>query len=309
MCGKAAYCVMAMLLAILMPACNNDIFIDGAELPEYTDLTIEGDGGQWSAPYSRKGLAAIAIDPQSSQANTYLTYYDTDSKPVGADCPPAKLKEIVYENPKQHYSIGFSGDIIYITSYYNASPYGHVLIKFDYDYGVSKYINITFTEGEKLSMTRWTVFDVMTFDEDFEKTTHSRSLTNNTSVTQKLELRPFLESKCSDVAEPQDYWARDISLEMPMITFTGKGWEFRTYDDIRLGERRQFTPGWAVEDIISVDVPPHTKARVIYTIYYTRATQKGSLDILNSVDNFTSEVPVTWTSIYATRYDYKVYYE
>ncbi len=306
---KFTSCIIAATIALLVSGCNNDIFVENADLPDYTDISIEGDGGLWSSAFSRKGLVSISIDDYASNVKNYFTYYGVNGDIVDADCPPSELGSIVYENPLQSYSIGFNGDMIYITSNYNATFYNHISLRLHYDYGAIKYINVTFTEGEALSLVGWELSGDILLEENFEQVTHSSSFTNNTPLAQKFEIMPFLNSKCSDTVIPTDSWARGLTLKLPMLTFNGNYWEWREYDDIRLGERRNFSPGWCTQQKLTMDVPAYTKATVTYTLHYTRATQSGCLIFQNPTVQQSFNEDVTWTSIYATSFDYKVKYE
>ena len=117
---------------------------------------------------------------------------------LNSDCPASELGSIVYDNPRTWYSIGFLGEMIYINSIYNASRYAAFSIRLDYEYGDTKYINVTVTEGGKLSVVFWETSGSLKLEEDFSQSVHATSMTNNSSITQKLELNPFLDSKCSD---------------------------------------------------------------------------------------------------------------
>lgn len=300
--------ILAVLTSSFITACNNDIFTDVYDLPEVTDITIKGDGGEWSAPFSRKGLTQIHIDYNSNEKE-YVRYYNSKGDEVNSDCPASELGSIVYENPRTWYSIGFVGEMIYISSHYNASLYADFSILFDYESGDTKNINVTITEGEKLSVVSWTTNDNLRLEENFSQSTHVTSMTNNSSITQKLELMPFLNSRCSDMVMPADKWARGLTVDIPMLTYDGNEWTWAEYKDIEIGGRRDFTPSRYLDKKIVVDVPPYKKAKVSYKLIYTRATQDGVIIFTNNIAEQNYDVPVTWTSVYATSYEYNVEYE
>lgn len=298
----------AVLTCAFITSCNNDIFTDDSDLPQITDITIEGEGGQWSSPFSRKGLAQIQID-YSSNDKKYVRYYNSQGNEVNSDCPASELGSIVYDNPRTWYSIGFLGEMIYINSIYNASRYAAFSIRLDYEYGDTKYINVTVTEGGKLSVVFWETSGSLKLEEDFSQSVHATSMTNNSSITQKLELNPFLDSKCSDMVMPADNWASGATVDIPMLTYDGSEWTWKEYKDIELGKRRDFTPSCYWDNKIVVEVPPYKKAKVSYKLNYTRATQDGVIIFSNSVAEQNYDVPATWTSVYATSYEYSVEYE
>lgn len=96
---RGSFRLTLFIVSILMvfSGCNNDIFIDGKNLPDYTEVTVDGDGGQWSTAFSRDGLVKIYISNTSSAFNPYYRYYGINSGEVDSDCPPAQLGEIIYE--------------------------------------------------------------------------------------------------------------------------------------------------------------------------------------------------------------------
>lgn len=310
MIKKSALCLTATLIVLFAPGCNDDIFVDADDLPDFTDLSIDGDGGEWSSAFSRKGLTRISVNDHSSNIiSEYYTYYGLNGGVVGPDCPLSELGSIVYENPLKFFSIGFRGDMIYITSHYNASRASQIRLRLSYDYGATKDINVTFTEGEPLSLRAWELSGDLNLEENFREESRSTSFTNGTSLSQKFEIRPFLDSRCNDVAMPADPWARGLDMKLPMPAFNGNDWEWREYDNIRLGESRHFSPAWAMGEKLTVDVPAGAKAKVTYTFHYTRVTQSGYLFLYNKAADQTFKEDVNWTSIYATSYDYTVEYE
>lgn len=299
----------AVLFSLLISGCNNDIFIENSDLPANTTIDIDGDGGGWSSPFSRDGLTRIYVDYAPEEIK-YVTYYSVDGGIAEADCQPSRLQSIVYETPVLYYSIGFAGDMVYFYSDYNVSDAVSFRLCFDYDYGVSKYIDVTIREGERMQrVSGWNLSGGMLIKENHDKTTHITSLTNNSKLVQKLEILPFSESVCSDIVSPADHWAQMLTLKIPMLTFDGQDWVWVENDDIQLGMRRAFVPTRYLNKKITVEVPPETKATVTYTLYYALASQKGVLHLFNPVVGQDFEEEVTWSSIYATHYDYTVKYE
>lgn len=299
---------LVLLVSIITSACNNDIFTENQDLPEITNITIDGDGGEWSSVLSLKGLTHIYIDYGSKDIE-YVRYYGANGSEVNPDCSPTELKSIVYENPKTYYSIDIVGEMIYILSYYNASPYTSFTLRLDYESGVNKFVYVTITEGKKLQMFLWEPTGDLVLEKIGEKT-HRTSFTNNSSIAQRLEIKPFLESTCFDMLTPTDNWALNLTVDIPMLTFNGQEWEWRELKDIILGDRRNFTPSqYFFDDKITVEVPANTKAIVTYKLNYTQATQDGFITFYNIVAEQNFKTPVVWNSVYATSYEYDVEYE
>lgn len=308
MTKKRILYIFSILLCVFTSACNNDIFVDVSDLPDVTDVSISGNGAQWSTVLPRNGLTGIRIN-YSTDEQEYVRYYNKNRQETDADCPASELGSIVYENPKTFYSIGFSGDMIYINSNYNAALYTEFSIQLDYGSYTTKTVNVIITQGEKLRYLYSIPKGELKLDENFGVNTRVTSLSNKSSLTQKLEIMPFLESKCSDMVTPEESWAKKLILDMPMLAFNGEGWDYKVYKDIVLGDLRYFTPSQYFDKKITVDVPANTKAKVTYTLHYTQAVQNGTISLYNSVIDRTFEVPVKWTSVYATNFEYTLDYE
>ncbi len=301
--------IMSMLIGLLFSGCNNDIFIDAQPLPSSSEITVEGDGGSWSTIIPRDGLTSIKMYNPYRDTDGYVTYYDRNNNSINSDCPADELGAIVLENPAQYYVISFYGRKLSIDSYYNCYPTDYIILLLEYDYSGTKEIRVTFTEGKPLNFVTIPIGE-MTVEEDIEAISHRTSFTNNSSLTQTFEVYPFINCNCSHIVIPDESWANKYEVnDMEIPTYTGEEWELHGNYQIRLGERRTFSPSGYVYDKISVDVPPYKKAIVNYTLHYSRATQAGKFYINNVVFDQEYEMGYQSVAIYATRYDYTVDYE
>lgn len=301
--------ILLCAAALATAACNNDIFTDRNELPDFTDITVEGDGGQWSAPIVRDGLLRVYID-YSESVKPYVHYYDTDGNPADASCPASDLGSIVFENPVTFYSIGLHGEMLYVTSNYNAAWTDNVTLHLEYDSGVTKLIHLTITQGEPLQLG-FCIYDGEIVTEDnVAGQTHTQRFTNHSSIPQRMEIMPYRSSQCSDVATPAEEWAHKLTVDIPMLVYSGHEWQLQDFTDICLGDLRTFAPEEYTDEKFFVEVPPGVKATVTWTLHYSRASQQGRLDFYNAVtESYTSDVRFECTALYPTSYDYTVSYE
>lgn len=302
--------LLTLLAALIVSSCNNAIFIESENLPDVTDITLDGNGEQWSSAFSRKGLTRIYVNPEDSSVDAqYLKYYGVNGNVVDASCLFDELKDIQYDTPCLYYSVGCYGGMLYIACHYNVLPERNIRVYLEYDYGMTKVINVKMTEGKPIEMEFDMTRGEPTVEWDFEKTTHRTSFTNNSSLTQKLQLDPFANSRCSDQVIPEDSWALGLTFDISMPTYVFHEWAWTQYEGIRLGEGRTFPQTVYEQDRLKVEVPPYTKATVTYTLNYSRFTQKGYMVLYNPVEDRRFEEDVTWTAVYATSYDYTVNYE
>lgn len=307
--------ILLCAAALATAACNGDIFTDRNELPDFADITVEGDGGEWSAPIERDGLLRIYID-YSESVKPYVHYYDTDGNPADASCPASDLGSIVFENPVTFYSIGLHEEMLYVTSNYNAAGADNVTLHLEYDSGVTKLIHLTITQGEPLQLSFCIYDGEIVTEENVAEQTHTERFTNRGPIPQRMEIMPYRASQCSDVAMPAEQWARKLTVDMPMLVYVpalvnfGYEWQLQDFTDICLGDLRTFTPEEYMDEKFFVEVPPGVKATVTWTLHYTRASQQGRLDFYNAVtDSYTSDVRFECTVLYPTSYDYTVSYE
>lgn len=288
-------------------SCNRDVFIDSGDLPTHTEASVEGDGGEWSAVYSRKGLIRVYIDCSDSEKQ-YITCYGEHGE-VDPDSEASKIKEINFENPVRWYSFGFIDSMIYFRSIYNASSSYKVRLFLEYEGGVTKQITLSLTEGTPLKTVYYFYIGNMEIEEDIDQITRRTGFVNNSSLPQRLEIMPFSEANCSDEIQALDQWANGLELTLPMLVYDGSQWQLKEFDNIRIGERRSFLTEEYDDTKISVTVPPNTTARVTYTLHYSRNRTRGEISFYNAETDYTYKTEVLWTAVYATRFNYKVDFE
>ncbi len=298
--------ILSLLMGVVLVGCNDEVFIDAEPLPDSSEITIEGDGGSWSTIIPRDGLIKVSMSNPYRDTKGYVTYYDKNSDPVAPDCPISDLAGIEFENPAQRYHISLWGKKLEINSYYNSYPPDVIILTLEYDYGTTKEIRINFTEGKPLEFFPWYEGE-MTVEENIEEFTHRTSFTNNSSLTQKFEVYPYINCNCSHEVIPAEPWANKFKIDsMALPCFTGDWWELSEMPDIYLGDRKVFSPSRYVHEHITVDVPPYKKAVVYYTLHYSRASQLGKFFIYNEVEDRQFELGFTSKATYATHYEYTV---
>ncbi len=294
---------------LLLTACNDAIFIDDLNLPDETYVTLGGGWDQWSAAYSGKGLTKIVFEYPSGEKK-YLRYEDKDGKVVAPDCPPSQLGAIVYDNPLRSFYVGFYGDILYVTSLYNASSADSFTLLLEYDYGAMKRIEVQIEAGAPLEMTYWNPTGDLMLQDDYETLTRSASLTNNGPVTQRWGIRPYTYMACSHMVTPDEEWANGLTLTMPMLEYFRGNWVWADYQNVELGVLEDVDlHTYLFNEEIEVEVPPFKKATVVFTVHKTLARQTGFVQLFNPADETYRDLDVTWSSYYPTTYEYTVEYE
>lgn len=295
-----------LCLVLLTSACNDDVFIKNTDLPEHSEVTINGDEGYWSRAYNRKGLESIHFS-FSEGMKEYVRYFNVRGDEVDSNCPASELSNILYEDPLQSYDIGFHGDMIYINSYYNSTRKDNYLtILLEYDYGLTKEISVNITPGEPYWMFP-NYEGKMILEENIDESSFRQSFVNNGHIPQRMEIYPYLSSRCSAIVTMKPDWTKGLIVDMALPIFDGSEWILREYSEVALGEYLTFDFSGNTSDKISVEVPANSKCTVTYTLHYTRAIQKGIMLIHTS--GFQKEEEFTCISVCPTNYDYTVSYE
>ncbi|MDE6648745.1 MAG: hypothetical protein K2K45_02320 [Muribaculaceae bacterium] len=272
------------------------------------ELTIHGDDGEWSAPVTRKGLSRIYVKVIYNDRK-YLTYRNKDYKITDEHCTASDLLDIEYDNPISKYIISYTGDMLYIHSIYNASDNKHMVLVLEYDYGTTKYIDVTFSKGIPLRLEHQEMDQNMKIEENIETIPHSFSFSNNSSATQHVNITPFAESSSTCKISAADEWATDFEISGVMIPSYYEGWDYTELTDCIIGESFSFKSESLMTEVFPVFVPPHKKATVKYNVNYSRATVKSTLILYNTVDHFEIRLPVTCSCVNPTSYDYEVIFE
>lgn len=297
--------ILLSFLSFIIISCKNDVFIDYYELPENTQITITGDGGQWSSTFSRKGLTKVFLEGKFDEKE-YIKYYSLLGTEINADASADEFGLIVFENPAKSYMIGIGENKISINSFYNAySTPTDIILNLVYENNKTKRIYITITPGSPLTVF-CTSNNNITTRENVSKTEYKNSFTNGSSLTQTMVVYPYLNAGCIYKLTPLENWADGFDVDCPIPLFINNEWILMEYDKIKIGEQKSFLyPDPEIEKI-SVEVPPYKKATLNITVYFSEATHKGDLWFHNPVMNFGVETGFIGTTICPTSYEYSV---
>lgn len=299
--------LVAFFLSIIASGCNSDIFIDEVQLPYETTVDVEGDGGEWMMAIPTTSLRRLVVD-YSENALEYVRYYDVNGNVTTAECPFSDLESIVYESPVAWYSIGVKGNMLYVNNYYNVLPFPiFKQIRLEYDQ-VWKYINVDFLNGTPLELISVRYDDNISVKDDVKQESYRRGLVNNSDLTQKLEIMPYIDSQSSEKIIPVDNWGYELVFDMPVLYYDGKEWLLRESKDVRIGSERIFSLRY-LDEKIEVEVPPHKKVSVSYRLHYSEATDHGVITLKNPVTGRQDDLEFLCKSIYPTSYEISTSYE
>ena len=209
---------LSVLFLLLATGCNSEIFTENKNLRDITQVTIEGDGGQWSTPFSREGLMNIYFNFDAQDVD-YARYYSVNGEEVDATHPPLELEFVQVDSPIRMYNFGFNGDMMYVSSSYNASSAKDWIIQLEYEDGTMKTIRITITAGEPLQFGHGFCTGNINLEEDVQvgTPTHTLRFANNSPLAQKLEVKPYLDARCGHMVSSEESWAQGL-LQYNILT-------------------------------------------------------------------------------------------
>lgn len=266
---------MSLLLA-LNSACNNDIFIDGPDLPWESNATVEGDGGSASFHFSTKSLESIELEIFSDPKGSTV-YLDSkgETMPDGKDV--ARIAKIVYDNGCDRMeAILHKGNLKFI-SVENPTAIKSAEIVLNYSYG-SKYIYIDLTPGRPMEFIEpWSTCELDIIQSDRLKTFY-HTFTNDSPEEKTVDIYPYWEAHAVTTTHPTDYysWANEINVNMIVPAYENGEWTV----DMLSNTLPYTTASFSRPDIftpVTLSVAPNTTITATVTVFYSKATLTGSL--------------------------------
>lgn len=305
---KSIFNTLGALLIILFPACNNEIFLDDNQLPDISEVNIEGDSGSWSTPISRQGLSRVYINFDYLDKK-YVEYRNTDYKEADENCPASELLDITYRTPLREYGISLHGDMLYFSSCYNASSALTVTLHLEYVYGDEKRIDFNISKGKPLKFVMQDYGNDMKIKEYMSNQTYSTVFSNHLSESYPLDIYPYYMNNCFEEVTTDEEWANGLSFDIDIPVCIKGHWLGLSQKNLTIGDRIDFCSPDSISESFTVDVPTLKFAKVRYKYLYSEATMESVLIFDNTVDDSRVKLPITCKAVYPIDYDYEVIFE
>lgn len=300
MVNHLKYVLISFLVACFATSCNGDVFLDGEEMPDETNITLEGDGGETEISVQTKGLEWIGIDHYSD--DTGFKFYNHEGKQVKEECPVTELALIHYENRWMMYDMTIDNGRIVFHSTENS--YGeplNVTVRVRYDYTV-KFINIELLPGKESEVVN------ITYDQEIIATTlpnmsyGTLKVNNGSSSTQYVEIDPYVAAQSHGLVEPSESWVKTRSIKLTLPTYVdGKWW---------LGNEMEILPGAAFyytsanRDVKEkIAIPPKSTTYIHTSVTMSRAKSRGTIEYINPVSERKFSTQFTCDVIEPTGYE------
>ncbi len=294
--------IFIIICSLAATSCNSDIFIDKADIPEVSDYTIEGSGGSLTLIISRKGLKHVNMFDEIS-GNSELTYYGKNGEVLSSDSPASEIESISLVNDLRSFGVGFHGDYLYFTSYYNCTDEdSKATLRLVYDYG-ERVINFSITQSEPIQLLFASYNTDMEITPDIEKVARRFTFNNKGTTQQSISFQPLSSTPARALIEPKDAWAKNLNLELPLPVYYFDEWMLHSYDC----RTESFTwieyPAMDAGKTVRIDVPANSSVTVVTIVNYAKVVIKGEINARNPVLDYQLSTPFTCTAFYPVSYE------
>lgn len=277
--AKTCKALFIALCAIIVASCNNDIFLDGPDMPESFAYTVEGDGGEVAFDVPLKNLEYFGFDHVN-----YYQCYNSAGEPIDSDSPAREIRSIVYETDFEAFKLERDGGLFTFRSICNTQPYPYKwTLRLEYNHGVH-FVEFEVVPGKPLRLLETVYSGDMEINDRAQVVTHRESFTNNGPLTQSVETYPYLNDLASVRIDPADgIWhstARELTMPVPF--YSDGEWKLIEKQNLRIENTLYFdVPGRL--STVTIDVPPFSKVNIYDETVYSAAEANGHLVFLNEV--------------------------
>lgn len=296
------------LLATLLVACNDGVFVDEDLPADDVKTSIDGDGGEAKFNISMKHLQSISIDRYDGMAQ--FKCYDRSGQEIPPDSPLADLHKIAYESIWLNYEIIIDGNAIKIKSIENCSTSDFTeSIRLEYSYA-TRFIKVTIKAGQPMYLENCRYADDIEVVENAGTRSERKSFNNAGHIDQTLEVYPMIQAQSQAYGKvtPSETWVKGFKIIMPVLQYRGDGWVIETFkEEFWPGEKyRMSIPN--LLDKVSVPVPPLTKAVITSEVTMTTARAHGVMTFRAPVSHKVHTVDFKCEAVYPKSYDIKIEY-
>lgn len=302
------YRVAAVVFVVLMmTSCNSGVFISEIKLPDNSNIVLDGEGGYYPLIIPREGLKRIYLEKRAEDAE-YIHYEGIDGMDADENTPVSQLEGIYFENPILDYSLGLSGDVLYIHTHYNCSGESkHVRVFLEYE-TATKTIDIEIEKGRDLQYLFNDHEDEIKVESDVKTEVSTLTYKNGSNTTQWVNLMPYKDSHAYVTVSVEEPWAvgLKVPITVPLAIGNNSQWgyvdlhtliTFGAVNDIEVMDRDYTVP---------VFIQPGQTVQIKCTVYYSSGTSCGEVLFVNPVYGRDVLTNTVVTTLYPVRYELAV---
>ncbi len=300
---KLYYTSILLLCILAISGCNDTVFIDDDDLSsDYTEVEIEGDGGEATLTVSTKDLLNISID---YFGRTPYKYYNANGEEIPENSPASELYRIAGHFTMQDFEVVKTGNKLTFRSVENCLlTDDNITIRLEYTY-TTKFIHLRILKGKPLQLvnTVYTTTEPEVNDMADMRTSTYR-FTNNGPIDQIFEVRPYLTGHHTLSVIVEEGWAKHISVNIPVLWYIGNEWGFKD-QGLRLGNDYDWTP-YNYNTTVNVSIPANSTAKITAIQCYTSAKAEGVITFRKPVTGTELTTRFVCISKFPYKYDIKV---
>ncbi len=269
--------IIAAAIAVLAAtSCNNDVFVKPTA-PSSCEVVLDGDGSRASIKFQPSGLQYIYFDVYGGQSG--FTYYDRAGREIAVNSPAKDVARISFSNIAMvAFDVYVDGDELTFECVENTvqtNPMNFSL-RLDYGFGM-EIVHLTLMPGQPMECTAFS-YDTNALNtyEEVARVTDQMTLHNESSLTQVMELWPYLNVFGSVELTPEATWAKGENVQVRIPYFNGTEWTVpETATGLTIYRDYTFTPAgidWTTR--VKVDVPATSTVTAQAVVnYYSVSTQ------------------------------------
>lgn len=277
-------CILCLVLAAIVTACNGDIFVDIKSEPSSTDIEIAGDGGQQTVKFDRNGIQRIGLDVHNGYN---ASYYDKDGNEIPYDSKVTEIARINYTNVRNIFDIYIDGNFLTFKSTELADDhFWHNTIQLDYGHTVQR-INVSILPGRPMELKSiefdmaGAVTDTLLRD---SRTTHYTYSNDNPPATWRVYVMPYVNRQCIALISPDAIWARSDLIDITLPTYAGGQWTAGASHRLQMNNKFYYRiPRLDSQLKIPVDIRSNVTTNVVCTITYATIKTRGRMVFSNPV--------------------------
>lgn len=297
--------ITALCIVLLSPGCNNDVFLDEPDLPEITEATIEGDGGEAEFVIPTNGLEHVSLDVFSDNRQ-FCTYYNTAGDVADSKIPASELGRIVYESFFHKLEIIKNGKKLTIRSICETAQSNETwTLRLEYTYGV-RFIDFTVLPGRPLSLSSITYTSRLDVNDNAQVKTRRVGCMNNSPHVLKTEEYPYLQADATTIVNvsKSNAWVESERVVMKVPAYENGEW-VAAEKTIQPGRTyRTYRPDQLMK--IEIDIPAYFDGTIITDVTYSRAEITGTMLFTNEILDLQRSVEFTATSLYPVSYELRI---
>ena len=279
--SKSIGLLLRIMVAIVVTACNNDIFVDYVPGDDVY-IELDGDGGEETIAFSRKDLKGFG--PYDLLTSKNVTCYDKSGNVIAGDSPVSQIARINVTSASSMLDVFVGNDKLTFKSTEHSSPHGlewHFNFELDYGYAFEN-VFVTVLPGRSMELKSVDYDFPIEVDKNFLVRTTTYHIDNRGQSSYRMEISPYHNKPAYRRGRPRDAWADGLTVKMQVPQCVDGQWGMSDPLQINIDETSYY-PRPDSDSRVQVDVPADSKVDVNVAVYYVTAEISGDMTFVMPV--------------------------